>query len=179
MTISKQVLRRRILRQRQAMTGEAAAEKSLALCRMVLSSPQYQSAKTLYAYLPFRNEIQLLPLLHQALADGKQVALPKCYGREMQFIGMTDFSQIQYSAFGAPEPAANAPVVQDTSALVIVPGLAFDRRGYRIGYGGGYYDRFLAREPEHPTIALCYDFQLFPRLETEAHDIPVDIVFSI
>lgn len=179
MTVSKQALRQRIQRQRQAMTAKAVAEKSLALCSMVLSSPQYQSAKTLYAYLPFRNEVQILPLLHQALADGKQVALPKCYGKEMRFLLTTDFSQIQHSAFGAPEPAANAPVAQDTSALVIVPGLVFDRRGYRIGYGGGYYDRFLAREPEHPTMALCYDFQLLPHLEAEAHDVPVDIIFSI
>ena len=62
---------------------------------------------------------------------------------------------------------------------VNVPGLGFDRQGYRIGYGGGYYDRFLALEPGHPTIALCYDFQLQDVLEPESHDIPVDMVFSI
>jgi len=61
--------------------------------------------------------------------------------------------------------------------LIIVPALAFDQNNYRMGYGGGYYDRFLSREPGHPTIALCYDFQYFPRLEAEDHDIPVNVVF--
>ena len=65
----------------------------------------------------------------------------------------------------------------DPAALVLMPGLAFDPQGHRLGYGGGFYDRFLAAEP-HPTIALCYAFQLLPQLETEAHDIPVDAVLS-
>ena len=59
-----------------------------------------------------------------------------------------------------------------------MPGLAFDPEGHRVGYGGGFYDRFLRREPRHPTIALCYDFQLFDRLEAEAHDVPVDAVIA-
>lgn len=179
MSDSKQSLRRQIRRQRQAMSGEDVTLRSQALCSMVLLSPQYQAAKTLYAYLPFQTEVQILPLLRQALADGKQVALPKCYGREMRFILTTNLSQVQYTAFGVPEPIADHPVAHDPTALVLVPGVVFDRRGYRIGYGGGYYDRFLSQERTHPTIALCYDFQLLPHLEAEAHDVPVDTVFAI
>ena len=67
-------------------------------------------------------------------------------------------------------------MADDPHALVLMPGLAFDPQGHRIGYGGGFYDKFLAREPEHPTVALCYDFQVLPRLETEEYDIPVDTV---
>ena len=67
-------------------------------------------------------------------------------------------------------------MAEDTSALVLMPGLAFDPQGHRIGYGGGFYDRFLSQEPEHPTVALCYDFQMLPLLETEEFDIPVDLV---
>lgn len=177
MPTDKNALRRRLRVLKQAMTPAEIAEKSNALCTMVLSSPEFQAAKTIYGYLPFNQEVNTLPLLEAALAMGKQVALPKCYGSEMRFIHISDLSRVQASAFGAPEPAADAPIARDQQALVIVPGLAFDRQGHRIGYGGGYYDRFLAAEPDHPTIALCYDFQLLDSLDPEPHDIPVHAVF--
>lgn len=177
--MSKQALRQQIRCLRESMSPSEVHRRSRQLCRLVLSSEPYQAAKTIYAYLPFQKEVQLLPLLQQALSDGKQVALPKCCGEEMNFILMSDLSQIQFTAFGVPEPVADGPVAQDPWALVLVPGVVFDRRGYRIGYGGGYYDRFLAREPKHPTIALCYDFQVLPQLEADAHDIPVDTIFAI
>jgi len=172
----KQELRSRIRREKQAMTPQDIAIRSESLCSMVLNTDAYRTTKTIYGYLPFNQEVDLRPLLYQALKDGKQVALPKCCGREMRFILISDLSKIQRSPFGAPEPIADAPIADDKTALVLVPGLAFDRRGYRIGYGGGYYDRFLSREPNHPTIALCFDFQYFPRLEAEDHDIPVNLV---
>lgn len=159
------------------MSPADIAQRSHALCCRVLETEAYQRAETFYGYLPFNQEVRLLPLLRQALAEGKAVALPKCYGPEMRFILMTDLSRVQVSPSGVPEPIDDFPVANDERALVLVPGLAFDARGLRIGYGGGYYDRFLAREPHHPTIALCYDFQLLPRLETEDHDLPVDTVF--
>lgn len=177
MPLSKRALRDSVRTRKQAMTEAEIAARSQALCAMVLGTDAYREAKTIYGYLPFNQEVRILPLLRQALADGKQVALPKCYGREMHFIFMTDLSRIRISAFGAPEPEADTPIAHDETALVLVPGLIFDTRGHRIGYGGGYYDRFLFREPKHPTIALCYDFQLVPQLETEPHDIPVDTVF--
>ena len=71
---------------------------------------------------------------------------------------------------------AVGPVAEDKTALVLMPGLAFDPQGHRIGYGGGFYDKFLSREPEHPTLALCYEFQMVEKLETEQFDIPVDEV---
>ena len=97
----------------------------------------------------------------------------------MDFILVPDLTRIQHSAFGAPEPVDDGPLAADETALVILPGLVFDRKGYRIGYGGGYYDRFLFREPNHPTISLCYDFQIVDRLHPDPHDIPVDIVLAL
>lgn len=178
MKLSKQAIRSRIRQQKQLLSPEEIALRSEELCRMVLSSEAYRAAKTLYGYLPFNQEVDLTFLLRQALLDGKQVALPKCCDGEMRFLLTADLSAVRRSAFGAPEPTADGPVASDETALVLVPGLAFDPRGCRIGYGGGYYDRFLSREPDHPTIALCYDFQLLPRLDPEPHDIPVDTVFS-
>ena len=114
--------------------------------------------------------------LERAIRDGKRVAVPKCYGDEMRFIWMEDLSRVEKGYAGIPEPIEDGPVADDKTALVLMPGLAFDPQGRRIGYGGGFYDRFLADEPEHPTLALCYDFQMLPELETEEFDIPVDCV---
>ena len=117
-----------------------------------------------------------MQMLQQALLDGKRIAVPKCYGDEMRFIWMEDLSKVEKGYAGIPEPVADGPVADDPTALVLMPGLAFDKSGRRIGYGGGFYDRFLAAEPGHPTLALCYDFQMLPELETEEFDIPVDTV---
>ena len=94
----------------------------------------------------------------------------------MDFIVVTDLSQVAKGYCGIPEPIHDEPLADDDTSLVLMPGMAFDREGHRMGYGGGFYDKFLEREPNHPTLALCYDFQLLPHLETEPHDIPVDTV---
>ena len=104
------------------------------------------------------------------------MAVPKCYGDEMRFIYLDDLSKVEKGYCGIPEPIDDEPIADDKTALVLMPGLAFDPQGHRMGYGGGFYDKFLEQEPNHPTIALCYDFQMFDHLETEDHDIPVDTV---
>ena len=143
---------------------------------MFAQTEQYQNAATVYGYLPYNQEVRTVPLLEKALADGKRVAVPKVYGDEMRFIYITDLTQVEKGYAGIPEPVADGPVADDKTALVLMPGLAFDPKGHRIGYGGGYYDKFLAAEPDHPTVALCYDFQMLPELKTDDYDIPVDLV---
>lgn len=94
----------------------------------------------------------------------------------MKFIYLEDLSQVEKGYAGIPEPVADTPVADDPTALVLMPGLAFTKNGDRMGYGGGFYDRFLADEPNHPTLALCYAFQMVEQLPTEEYDIPVDLV---
>jgi 5-formyltetrahydrofolate cyclo-ligase len=94
----------------------------------------------------------------------------------MRFIYMDDLSRVASGYAGIPEPIADGPVADDENALVLMPGLAFDPEGHRIGYGGGFYDKFLEAEPNHPTVALCYGFQMLEHLETESHDKMVDLV---
>lgn len=88
------------------------------------------------------------------------------------------FRRRRAGAYNIPEPIADGPEADDETALVLMPGLAFDPEGHRCGYGGGFYDKFLAAHPNHPTIALCYGFQMFDHLDVDAHDIPVDAVLS-
>ena len=148
--LDKRALRREIAAQKRALSPAQIEAASADLTAQLLAHPLFRAARSFYAYLSYNQEVRTLPLIRQAQALGKRVAVPKVY---------------------------DGPEADDPAALVLMPGLAFDPQGHRLGYGGGFYDRFLAAEP-HPTIALCYAFQLLPQLETEAHDIPVDAVLS-
>ena len=175
--MDKKELRREIREKKRAMTEEEITLRSQKLGQLFRQSQVYQQARTIYFYLPYNQEVRTVPMLEQALQDGKQVAVPKVYGDDMKFLYLQDLSRIGKGYCGIPEPLDDGPVADDPTALVLMPGLAFDPQGHRIGYGGGFYDKFLAREPNHPTVALCYEFQMLPRLETEEFDIPVDQVF--
>ena len=174
--MDKKALRKRIREQKRAMTLEQIEMASRKLVEQFLALEAYRKAKTLYGYLPYNQEVRTVPILEQALADGKRVAVPKIYDDEMRFIYLTDLSQVETGYAGIPEPIADGPIADDPTALVLMPGLAFDREGHRIGYGGGFYDKFLSAEPGHPTVALCYAFQMVEYLPTEEFDIPVDSV---
>ena len=174
--MNKQQLRQAIRQRKRAMTQEEIEDRSRSLCEKFLKSDDYRCCTCLYGYLPYNQEVRTWPILHQALADGKKVAVPKVYGDEMKFIYLTDLTQVAAGYAGIPEPIADDPVAEQQDALVLMPGLAFDPQGHRIGYGGGFYDKFLSREPGHPTVALCYEFQMVDHLETEQFDIPVDTV---
>lgn len=174
--MDKKELRSMIRARKRAMTEAEIAEKSEKLGKLFAESALYKNARTIYGYMPYNQEVRTVPMLEQALRDGKKVAVPKCYGEEMRFIYLDDLTQVEKGYANIPEPIADEPVADDETALVLMPGLVFDPQGHRIGYGGGFYDKFLAKEPSHPTLALCYDFQMLPHLETEAHDLPVDVV---
>ena len=174
--MDKTELRREIRARKRTMTEAEIEERSARLARLFFASGAYQNAKTIYGYLPYNQEVRTVPMLERALKDGKKVAVPKVYGEEMKFLYLDDLNAVAKGYAGIPEPIADEPVAQDETALVLMPGLAFDPQGHRIGYGGGFYDKFLAAEPNHPTLALCYEFQMLPKLDVEDHDIPVDTV---
>ncbi len=177
--MDKAALRKMIREKKRAMTELEIETSSKLLMEQFVHSSSYINAKSLYGYLPYNQEVRTIPILEQALRDGKRVAVPKVFGDEMKFIWMTDLSQVDIGYAGIPEPVADGPVADDPHALVLMPGLAFDPQGHRIGYGGGFYDKFLALEPEHPTVALCYGFQMLEHLETESFDKNVDHVFWV
>ena len=174
--MDKTELRREIRARKRAMTEGEIETRSAKLAQLFFASEAYQNAKTIYGYLPYNQEVRTVPMLERALKDGKKVAVPKVYGDEMKFLYLDDLNAVAKGYAGIPEPIADEPVAHDETALVLMPGLAFDPQGHRIGYGGGFYDKFLAAEPNHPTLALCYEFQMQPKLDVEDHDIPVDTV---
>ncbi len=173
--MDKKTLRALIREKKRAMTPEEIRDKSAALGRLLAQTAVYQAARTIYGYYPQNQEVRLLPILEAARAAGKRVALPKIVDGEMRFLYVTDRTRMVPGFGGIPEPAAGE-IAADKTALVILPGLAFDRAGRRLGYGGGFYDRFLALEPGHPTVALCYDFQVVPEVPAEPYDLPAGLV---
>ena len=142
--MDKKALRAAIRQQKRAMTEEEITQRSEKLAELFLASQPYRDAKTIYGYLPYNQEVRTVPMLEQALKDGKRVAVPKCYGDEMKFIYLDDLTLVEKGYAGIPEPIADGPIGDDETALVLMPGMAFDAQGHRIGYGGGFY--------EHPIL---------------------------
>lgn len=175
--MDKSTLRHTIAQQKRALTEAQIDTASRELARLLFAHPLYLRANALYAYLSYNQEVRTAPIIRRAMADGKRVAVPKVFGQEMRFIWLDSLNDVAPGYRGIPEPTrgetADAP-----DALMLMPGLAFTADGARLGYGGGFYDRFLEAEP-HPTVALCYAFQLVPSLPVQAHDKPVDAVLSV
>ena len=174
--MDKKELRDYIRKFKRAMTKEEIETKSEKLGELFLASDLYKQAKNIYGYLPYNQEVRTTAMLMQAQKDGKRIAVPKILGDTMIFIWLDDLTAVERGYSGIPEPIDLTPVADDPTALVLMPGMAFDPEGHRCGYGGGFYDKFLASEPDHPTLALCYDFQVLPHLDTDDYDIPVDCV---
>ena len=176
--MDKKALRAEIKAKKRAMTEEQIAATSEALAQQLYAHPAYKEAKSIFGYLSYNQEVRTMPMLEQVQKDGKRVAVPKVIGDTMIFIWLDDLSRIELGYCNIPEPIDNGPEAVDETALVMMPGLAFDPTGRRCGYGGGFYDRYLEQHPNHPTLAMCYGFQMFDHLETDPHDIPVNYVLS-
>ena len=176
--MDKKALRAEIREKKRAMTEQQIVLTSEALAQQLYAHPAYQNAKSIFGYLSYNQEVRTMPMLEQAQRDGKRVAVPKVIGDTMIFIWLDDLKRVELGYCNIPEPMDNGPEAVDETALVLMPGLAFDPSGRRCGYGGGFYDRYLEEHPEHPLLALCYGFQMYHELETDPHDIPVDYVLS-
>ena len=129
--MNKKELRSQIRQLKRAMTEAQIEEKSRILGSLFAQSQLYRQADTIYGYLPYNQEVRTIPMLQQALLDGKRVAVPKVYGDEMRFIYLTDLTAVETGYAGIPEPIADGPVADDPAALVLMPGLAFDPAGHR------------------------------------------------
>lgn len=174
--MNKHELRAAIRAKKRAMTEEEILRQSAILAGKLKCEPLYRDAEAMYFYLPYNQEVRTWPMIEAAWAAGKTVAVPRIRGEEMRFHRIDPDTPISPGSFGIPEPPEEAPVVEIPGAPVLLPGLAFDREGGRVGYGGGYYDKYLSAHPGHPTVALCYDFQLLPHVPMQEHDIRVDRV---
>ena len=140
------------------MTNAQIDACSESLQRLFRAHPLYQQAKSIYGYLPYNQEVRTVPMLRQAQLDGKARRRAEGVWRYDEISVAGRLKCRRAGAYNIPEPIADGPEADDETALVLMPGLAFDPEGHRCGYGGGFYDKFLAAHPAHPTLALCYGF---------------------
>ena len=158
----KAALRRLWREKRGSLSPEVREERDARLCRAVAECASYRYAEYLLAYAPIGAEIDVMPLVRLALSEGRRVALPRTRGGGvMTFHRITSEEELTCGAFGIREPREDAPLFEGGApTLCLVPGIVFDRSGLRIGYGGGYYDRFLGGR-EIATLGIVYrDFIL-------------------
>jgi len=174
--LDKKALRREISAQKRAMPQEQIEAYSRDLTEKFCATAYYRNAASVYAYLPYNQEVRTWDIIRRAWSDGKKVAVPKVYGDTMKFLWLENFDEIAPGGWDIPEPTFDEPEADDENALILMPGLAFDPEGHRMGYGGGFYDRYLEKHTQHKLVALCYPFQMLPHLETEDHDVPVHMV---
>ena len=171
----KSELRKQILQEVKAISQEKKQAMDLALTDQFLKHPFYQEAKVIATYLSFPHEFQTQELIEQALKDGKKVLIPKTYPKGRMDFVVYDPQQLVKTSFGLLEPQGDLEVVDVSQIdLIHVPGLAFTTEGYRIGYGGGYYDRYLKHFSGH-TLSTTYPCQIQDFIP-EKHDIPVQEV---
>ena len=171
----KAELRKKILQEMKTLSQEQKQAMDQALTERFLNHPVYQEAKVIATYLSFPHEFQTQGLIDQARKGGKKVLIPKTYPKgRMEFV-VYHPQQLVKTSFGLLEPQGDLEVVEPYQIdLIHVPGLAFTTEGYRIGYGGGYYDRYLEHFAGH-TMSTIYPCQV-QEFNSENHDIPVQEV---
>lgn len=176
----KKILRLAMKEKRSRLTQEEVSALSEMLCQKIYTLPAYQNTDCILAYFPIRNEVSLLPLIKDAVSKGKRVYLPKVAGERMIFLRCQSQQDVAKGYMGIYEPVTTeawSPEYTDKT-IALLPGLAFDASGNRLGYGGGFYDRFLT-ENQVLNIGICYDFQILSEpVPTEPFDITLQYIVS-
>lgn len=185
---SKAQQRRVACQARDRQTDKEAL--SADICTRLIAQADYQAASTVMWYIGCKSEVRTLPAIRRELGSRKRIVIPYCTQdergqRKLGLWHLKDFSELAPGTWNIPEPPksrwgeAGTEVPPCELDLIIVPGVAFDRSGGRLGHGAGYYDRLLAQVRKETVLyGVCFESQLFDRIEMEAHDIPMDFVIT-
>ena len=168
---SKKDIRAEVKKHRREATPEQIHANSNAICEKFLNLSEYQEAKVVFAYMDCKNEVETKMVIEQCWRDGKTVAVPKVFGEVMEYFVITSYDDLEEGYFGIPEPKhemLQKIVCED--GLMILPGVAFDISRHRVGYGGGFYDRYLEAHPNMKKIAFAFEFQMFEAVPFEVFD---------
>ena len=177
----KRRLREELKQWRAALPADEKQRMDAEIARRLIQSKQFQQADAVLIYVATPLEVETRPIIKAAWEAGKRVAVPYCIDgtREMMFYEIVDFSQLERRTFGVMEPVPQrCALMEDFSdSICVVPALAYDLEGYRLGYGAGYYDRFLSRYPG-PKIGIVYSGCVKGRLTHGRYDLPVDMLIT-
>jgi 5-formyltetrahydrofolate cyclo-ligase len=171
---AKTLLRHRLLQQRQTLSSVFWREQSEGICRQLENCTQFQQAKTILTYCSHRQEPDLSYLFPRT---DKFWGLPRCVGKDLRWHRWEPQQALVTGTYGILEPRADLPMLEAVEVdLMLVPSVAIDRSGYRLGYGGGYYDRLRANPSwrDIPTIGIVFDFGYVDELPIDPWDLPLD-----
>ena len=174
---SKEAFRSFVRRRRNLLISDQWKRLSGALVLNVEALLRlYPHAESFLFFYPIRKEPDLTPLAEELIRKGKLVAFPKVVGKEIFPVMVNSLKELFPGKFGVREPSLEFDRILTGIDVAFIPGLAFDRYGFRIGYGGGYYDRFLNSFPVKVKVGVCFSFQLFEKVPHDPFDVPVDYI---
>jgi len=182
--LDKNKLRKQIITERDQLTDEEIATKSATIAEKLYSLSAFNQAEAIMYFVSFGSEVDTRPIVEETIRRRKIALAPKAVPQSRELIPsrILDWdSDLMPGYYNIPEPRAGAmrPYDPEQIDLLIVPGVAFDLKGNRLGYGGGYYDRFFSLlKPGTPLVALVFDLQIVPTVPTDEWDRPVDCVIT-
>ena len=186
---TKTHIRKEILSKRASMTSEEVMEKSNTIISRLMEMKVYQDAKDILVYVDFQNEVMTKEFIVKAISQGKNIFCPVIKNNEMDFYRINNLDDLEAGYFGILEPRTCNDMQKykpknqiasssQTKTLLIMPGVAFDEKKDRIGYGKGYYDRYLATHSGFYIIAVCFELQMIENIEAQTHDKRPDILLT-
>ncbi len=178
--MEKNDLRRHLIAKRDQLTKDEVKTKSLRVADRLLALEAYQHAERIFTFLSFGSELDTRPIVEAALAEGKTLIVPRVNRKtkRLDLYEITSYDGLVPGGYGILEPTEEHVRVSENDVdLILVPGVAFDESGGRLGYGAGFYDRILSKT-RSALVALCFELQIVPEVPREPHDIPVPLILT-
>ena len=179
--MDKAELRKVMKRRRSGLSAERILMYSGCIAENLIQRQEYVDASVLLAYVSFSSEVNTHFLIEKAWSDGKRVAVPKCVDdQKLEFQYIHSFDDLAPGKYGIPEPVTGDRVEysEDDKCLLLLPGVAYTNSGDRLGYGGGYYDRYLKKHDTIPNVMLAYSLQEAESLPVDDKDVPADMIIT-
>lgn len=165
---------------RKKLSIDTVCQKSRIICDKIAQTLEFETSDTIYFYMSINNEVSLLPLFAKACEMKKAVAFPKVVGERMCFYRIGSLEELKEGYMGILEPDGTKENMMCRDGMIIMPGLAFDKKCHRAGYGGGYYDRFLAENTDKKLYktGVAFEGQIFESIQVQKFDISADMVVT-
>lgn len=177
--LTKQEIRKKARRERVDLSISDSMAKNMAITNRVIRYSEFRDAHTVLLYHSINNEVDTSKIFQAAIAMGIQVGFPRIEGEYMRFYQVTKEEDLVYGFMGIMEPVPDESKLIDTNdAVVLAPGVAFDEKCNRTGYGRGFYDRYFREHPGVVKVGLAYDLQVYPEIETDEYDVPLDFIIT-
>lgn len=174
----KSSIRKSILQQRLALSKSIVSSLSKSIQTTLIESQYFQKAKSVAVYYPIKNEVKTDMIIETCLSSNKDIFLPRLDKKQLSFVSFMPESKLIENKFGIPEVANPKAALAKQFDLIICPGVCFDSKKNRIGYGGGYYDRFLSLASYNHLGMIAFDMQKIEIIEKEEHDIPMEFIIT-